>query len=121
MSLGRQTKHAGRSMAIVEGIRNPLKGLDTYGHAQPDRHERSERPRSVPEGVSVIRPAAQTTRAAGRLYWPTDRPEVSRLTHPNATRRNHPRSSSQCASFRLVEGKGFEPSTSALRTPRSPN
>ena len=24
-------------------------------------------------------------------------------------------------SFQMVEGKGFEPSTSALRTPRSPN
>jgi len=23
--------------------------------------------------------------------------------------------------FQMVEGKGFEPSTSALRTPRSPN
>ena len=25
------------------------------------------------------------------------------------------------APFQVVEGKGFEPSTSALRTPRSPN
>src|SRR5262245_5798763 len=40
----------------------------------------------------------------------------------NATQRHNDRDPTcKSLSFQMVEGKGFEPSTSALRTPRSPN
>jgi hypothetical protein len=61
-------------------------------------------------------------RTAGEALSPTGRRRFDPDALPNATRRYFQRRpSSKCAPYQMVEGKGFEPSTSALRTPRSPN
>jgi len=72
----------------------------TYGHLEPERHERRVDLDSVLGGVQPRPPASTILDAGG------------------------PREGQLCDIARedfMVEGKGFEPSTSALRTPRSPN
>ncbi len=72
----------------------------TYGHLEPARHERRVNLDSVLGGVQ-LRPPASTIPDAG---WPRE-DQLCGISHEDF----------------MVEGKGFEPSTSALRTPRSPN
>ena len=72
----------------------------TYGQLEPERHERRVNLDSVLGGVQP-RPPASTIPDAG---WPLE-DQLCDISHEDF----------------MVEGKGFEPSTSALRTPRSPN
>ena len=72
----------------------------TYGHLERERHERRVDLDAV-LGVVQARPPASTLLDAGGA--------------PGGQLRDFPREDF------VVEGKGFEPSTSALRTPRSPN
>jgi len=72
----------------------------TYGHLERERHERRVDLDAVLGGVQP-RPPASTLLAAGDAT--------------EGQLRDFPREDF------MVEGKGFEPSTSALRTPRSPN
>src|SRR5215468_8014251 len=68
----------------------------TYGHLERERHEGRVDLDAVLGGVQLRPPASTVLDAGGQL-------------------RDFPRENL------VVEGKGFEPSTSALRTPRSPN
>ena len=72
----------------------------TYGHLERDRHERRV------DLDSVFTPVHA-------------RPPASTLGDDDGARGGQVRDISR-EDF-MVEGKGFEPSTSALRTPRSPN
>jgi Phage integrase family len=72
----------------------------TYGHLERERHERRVDLDAVLGGVQARPPASTLLDAGGAT---------------EGQRRDFPREDS------MVEGKGFEPSTSALRTPRSPN
>jgi len=72
----------------------------TYGHLERERHERRVDLDAVLGGV-LPRPLAST------LLGARDATEGQLRDFPRVD-------------F-MVEGKGFEPSTSALRTPRSPN
>ena len=72
----------------------------TYGHLQRERHERRVDLDSVLAGVHP-RPPASISLDAGHA----DERQLGEIS---------------CDGL-MVEGKGFEPSTSALRTPRSPN
>jgi hypothetical protein len=72
----------------------------TYGHLERERHERRVDSDSALSAVHARPPASTPSDADGSHE---DQP------------RDFPREDF------LVEGKGFEPSTSALRTPRSPN
>ena len=71
----------------------------TYGHLQRERHEQR-----VDLDQVLGRPAASTGVHEGRRH-DAEQSEVRDLSDQ----------------IFMVEGKGFEPSTSALRTPRSPN
>ena len=71
----------------------------TYGHLQRERHEQR-----VDLDQVLGRPAASTGVHEGRRH-DAEQAELRDLT----------------GQIFMVEGKGFEPSTSALRTPRSPN
>ena len=72
----------------------------TYGHLERDRHERRVDLDSVFGAVHPRPPASTLSDADG----------VSEGQLRDMSREDF-----------MVEGKGFEPSTSALRTPRSPN
>jgi len=72
----------------------------TYGHLERERHERRVNLDSVFEGVHARQPASTLADADGAGEGQLR--DLSREVF-------------------MVEGKGFEPSTSALRTPRSPN
>ena len=72
----------------------------TYGHLERERHERRVDLDSVFGAVHA-------------------RPPASTLSDADGASEGQLRDLSREAF--LVEGKGFEPSTSALRTPRSPN
>jgi integrase len=86
----------------------------TYGHLVRERHERD---------VDALDAVLWATASAGDgdrtlELDDSDRPAASHCVPPSTGRAL---SDYQRGGELLVEGKGFEPSTSALRTPRSPN
>jgi integrase len=86
----------------------------TYGHLVHERHERD-----VDHLDAVLEAAARAYDGCGTLESDdSERPAASPGVPP-ATARSL--SVDQRGGESVVEGKGFEPSTSALRTPRSPN
>jgi len=86
----------------------------TYGHLVRERHERHVEALDAALG-SVSEPEeADGTRES----FDSRRPAASPYVPPGTGR---PLSADQSGRESMVEGKGFEPSTSALRTPRSPN
>ena len=86
----------------------------TYGHLVRERHERD-----VDHLDAVLGAVNPVGDGGGALE--SDRCERSAASPgvPRATDRSL--SANQREGELMVEGKGFEPSTSALRTPRSPN
>ena len=72
------------------------------------------------EGVGWVRSPAGRGRRVFRggsrgQKSPPGRPSSATIRHKSAMAKR------TCVILKVVEGKGFEPSTSALRTPRSPN
>ena len=86
----------------------------TYGHLVRERHERDV------DHLDAVLGAVSATGEGGGAPESDDfeRPAASPGVPP-ATARSL--SADQRGGEFMVEGKGFEPSTSALRTPRSPN
>ena len=86
----------------------------TYGHLVREHHERD-----VDALDAALWPAAAPQDDGGtRESLGHRRPATSHCVPPAAGRSL---STDQSGGELMVEGKGFEPSTSALRTPRSPN
>jgi hypothetical protein len=86
----------------------------TYGHLVRERHERD-----VDVLDSALRWGLRLPNEGGTEDSDdSSRPAASRYVPPDPVSTV---SSSGIERMSVVEGKGFEPSTSALRTPRSPN
>jgi integrase len=86
----------------------------TYGHLVREHHERG-----VDALDAALWPAAPSEDGDGRPESVHSRRPAASPYVPPATGR--PLSADRSGEDFMVEGKGFEPSTSALRTPRSPN
>ena len=86
----------------------------TYGHLVREHHERG-----VDAFDTALWPATSPEDGDGTPESLDSRRPAASPYVPPATCR--PLSADQSGEELMVEGKGFEPSTSALRTPRSPN
>jgi len=86
----------------------------TYGHLVREQHERD-----VDALEAALWPPASPGEGDGTGESADPRRPVASHCVPPAPGR--PRSARPRGEESMVEGKGFEPSTSALRTPRSPN
>src|SRR5207245_10852391 len=106
-----------------EGLRRPGLRADAGRAGRQVLEDDAERSVQTSTTRTERRREREATGGARRGRVETDRPDAARplLRQNAAIHGNSQNVRRNSARFQMVEGKGFEPSTSALRTPRSPN